>query len=210
MNRTKWAKVALLLIVFLSASAVYAEAPFRLEFSRTLTGAIRDADGVRPGPGTDPATLLYTAALGTPLLAPDGHQLTWGEWDLISSTNASFASVKCVEKGTHVVLKYKGLIPNALYTMWLFVQVLETSPVDAGRLPSLVSDSNAFTTDESGSAVVNAIVPAGPLSISGEITDCLFDFENFSLNLAYHSDGRLYGDVPGPDGVTVQQFAFGF
>ncbi len=210
MIHARWTKIALMLVLGLSAAAAYAAPPIRLEFSRTLTGAIRDAGGVRPGPGTDPATLLFTAALGTPLLAPDGHQLTWGEWDSISALGASTASVKCVKKGSHVVIEYEGLIPNALYSVWLFVQVLETSPVDAGKLPSLNGKTIAFVSDENGFGMISSIAPAGPLSISGSITDCLFDFENFSLNLAYHSDGMLYGDVPGPDGVTVQQFAFGF
>jgi hypothetical protein len=210
MTASQWTRAALMLIVCLWASAAYAAAPLVLPINRTLTSAVRDVNGVRPDASTDPSTLLYTAALRTPLLAPDGHQLTWGEWMRPEALNTSTAIVKCVEKGTHVTLQLTGLIPNALYSAWLFVRPTETSPVDAGKLPSITTDSNGFVTNGLGSATLNVIAPAGPLSISGEITSCLFDFFNFSFNLAYHSDGRLYGDVPGPDGITLQQFNFAF
>jgi hypothetical protein len=210
MIRSKWTSIVILSALCLSASAAYAAPPVFLEISRTLSGPVRDVNGVRPGPETDPATPLYTTALGTPLLAPDGHQLTWGEWDNIAATGASTASVKCVNKGTHIVLHFEGLIPNALYSMWLFVRLTATSPIDVGKLPSRTSDGHVFVSNAAGKGTISVIAPAGPLSISGEIPGCLFAFEDFSLNLAYHSDGHLYGNVPGPDGVTVQQFQFGY
>jgi hypothetical protein len=208
MIRSKWAQIAVMSVVFLGAAVAYAEPPTRLQISRTLTSAVRDSSDVRPSTCTERDTPLKAAALGTPLLAPNGRQLTWGEWARPFWLNDSVATVQCVNKGTHVTLRLSGLIPKGLYSVWLFVRHTPDSPVDAGRLPSLTSKNNGLRADRFGRATFDTIAPAGPLSISGSITKCLFDETNFSFNLAYHSDGRLYGDVPGPDGVTVQQFNF--
>jgi hypothetical protein len=186
-------------------------APVRQPIAAILIGGIRDVNGNRLNLSSDPATPLYkTAAPGTPLLAPDGHQLTWGEWLQTGLTNTSIASVKCINKGTHIVIEATDLIPKALYTAWLFTQPTPGSPVFVGAVPSLVSGNNSFHTDSTGAGSFNAIAPAGPLSISGEIHDCLLENKIFILRLAYHSDGQLYGGVPGPPQVTIDHVNFLF
>src|SRR5262249_54265970 len=51
----------------------------------------------------------------SPILAPDGHRLTLGEFMTAKGT----ASVKCINTGTHSVLHFSGLLPNGVYTAWL-------------------------------------------------------------------------------------------
>src|SRR5438094_980688 len=51
----------------------------------------------------------------SPVLAPDGHQVTWGEWTDVEGQ----AAVKCIKQGSHIVLHLSGLIPNGQYTAWV-------------------------------------------------------------------------------------------
>lgn len=211
MRHSKWAWTAIglgaLAILFPANSR--AEGPVRQGLTGFFSSVVEDAAGVRPRAASDPSTLLYTSALHTPLLAPDGHQLTWGEWRRPVTINTSLVSAKCVQKGTHVVVEATGLVPNALYSVWLFTQVTVGAPVSMGAVPSLVGD-NAFRTDETGAGSFNAIIPAGPLSLAGEAPACLFDNPVFVFQLAYHSDGQLYGGEPGPLGITLDHINFRF
>jgi hypothetical protein len=208
MNR-KWIGIATL-AGLLFPLAVLAEAPVRSSISILFRSGLSDVHGNRPNASTDPSTLLYKAVNGQPLLAPDGHQLTWGEWIEPLRTDTSRVSVKCVDKGTHVVIEATGLIPNALYSAWLFAQATPTSMFAVGTLRSVLPGDNSFVTDETGAGSFNAIVPAGPLSIQGEVSDCLLTSSTFIIQLDYHSDGRLYGGVPGPAVVTFGHIAFIF
>jgi len=211
MTTARWTKfTAALLAAGLWASVAQAEAPLKLPINAILT-PVRDANGVRPNASTDPATPLFTAALGNPLLAPDGHQLTWGEWMRPATVNKSEARIRCDETGTDVHFKFRGLIPNALYSAWLFVEETDSSPILAGRFPTNSLLNNAFRTDDEGSAEFHVTSPPGPLTVTGgEFTGCVFDYVLFSLNMTYHSDGHLYGDVPGPPAIVLQQFNFAF
>ena len=98
-----------------SLSATVMAAPDRASFDNVLFF-------VRGGPPTFPtltmmspaSTLLWEARAHQPVIAPDGHQVTLGEW--ISASGR--ASTKCIEGGTHVVLHFSDLLPNATYTVW--------------------------------------------------------------------------------------------
>jgi hypothetical protein len=213
MHNRKWvSSLAAVLVVMLLAPAVaHAAEPLRGEVSTIFTSIIKDVNGNAITFTTDPSTLLYTAALGTPLLAPDGHHITWGEWFQAGLSTESVTSVKCVSQGTHVTVEATDLIPNALYTVWIFTVATPTSPLSAGRLPNALGQGkNHFTTDETGAGTFNAIAPGGPLSINGQIPNCLLDNPIFVIQLAYHSDGQLYGPVPGPAGVTLDHINFVF
>jgi hypothetical protein len=82
-----------------------------------IEAELADAQG---NPPTSLDTPLYNKGgpLGpcsppTPILAPDGHQVTLGEWRQVVGT----ASVKCLATETHVVIHFTGLIPKGLYTI---------------------------------------------------------------------------------------------
>lgn len=197
-------------VLFLFPLDALAGPPVRTSITTLFANGIRDADGNRPSFSSPPDTLLFRLIDRSPLPGPDGRQLTWGEWIKTALTDSSRASVKCINKGTHVLIEVTDLIPNALYSVWLFARPNPTVPIGGGALPSLLSDSNGFTTDETGAATINAIVPAASLSISGEITSCLFDNSTFVLQIAYHSDNQLYGGVPGPTGITFDHINFVF
>lgn len=212
---SRWTQAAAsLLLLGLWASAAQAEdRHVRLPINKILGSAIRDVNGVQPNSSTDPATPIYSAALAQPFLAPDGHQLTWGEWERPILINKSEANIVCNRERstTQVQLKFRGLIPNALYSVWVFVELDDSSPVLAGRFPTDRAQSNGFWTDDHGNAELQVASGAGPLTVTGgDFTGCLFDYELFSLNLAYHSDGQLHGDVPGPSGIVIQQLNFAF
>jgi hypothetical protein len=215
MTTSRWTQAAAsLLALSLWASVAQAEGQHvKLPINQILSGAIRDVNGVRPDSSTDPATPIYSAALGQPLLAPDGHQLTWGEWERPILVNKSEANIRCNERRsrTHFHLKFRGLIPNALYSVWVFAELDDSSPVLSGRFPANSSQNNGFRTDRHGNAEFEATSEAGPFTISGgEFTGCLFDYQLFSLNMTYHSDGMLHGDVPGPAGIVIQELNFAF
>src|SRR5205085_3645261 len=70
---------------------------------------IQDASGGTPTAGS---ALLFESRAHNPILAPDGHQITLDEFNSVEGQ----ASVKCVRKGTHIVLELSGLIPGGLYS----------------------------------------------------------------------------------------------
>lgn len=180
---------------------------------------IRDGSG-DPVDTDDPATPLHEAILGEPIVAPDGHQVTWGEWAGV----AGRISVKCVKSGTHAVLHLTGLIPRGVYTVWnvTFQPPGFTGEFDVpGSVPSNVvgfgpagpSDGSRseFRASASGRASISTITPAGALGSAGEIGGCALEdeFEWHVVGL-YHSDGQSYGPVRGPEGTRAEQFAFIF
>src|SRR5262249_23008122 len=75
---------------------------------------IQDAAGQAP---TDPATPLFESRAGNAVLAPDGHQVTLGEFN----APAGSASVSCGDAGTHAVLDLQGLIPGGKYSVFNLV-----------------------------------------------------------------------------------------
>src|SRR5437660_10758803 len=59
-------------------------------------------------PPTDAASPLFEVRKGNPILAPDGHQVTLGEFNAVEGA----ASVQCVARGTLVTLQLSHLIPR--------------------------------------------------------------------------------------------------
>ena len=116
--------LALLAVLAFGANSARAEGPLRQGESDADLGLFRtygDSTGAVP---TSDSTLLFTRGGAcpppnslTPILAPDGHQVTWGEWNAVEGQ----ASVKCINKGSHVVLNLSGLIPNGQYSTWVVV-----------------------------------------------------------------------------------------
>src|SRR6185369_1844157 len=105
------------------------------------------------------------------------------------------ASVKCVKKGTHVVIEASGLVPNGVYSVWLLTfEAPGFTPdfahlIGEGALGAPDGSDNTFTASDSGEAVISAFQPAGSLSEFGEVTGCLFDEFEFLVALVYHPNG---------------------
>ncbi|HEY8186634.1 MAG TPA: hypothetical protein VIF64_11220 [Pyrinomonadaceae bacterium] len=154
----------------------------------------------RGGQGTAPASC-------GPLLAPDGHQLTLGEYMAASGR----AAVKCINAGTHSVLHFKDLIPNGTYSGWLVLPNPMPPPrLIGGSTLGPVEPANFFTASEAGEGQLSVITPAKNLSIfGGPIGPCFLD-QPVELHLAYHADGETHGDVPGPLPTWVVQARFLF
>jgi hypothetical protein len=164
-------------------------------------------------PPSGDATLLWNNQGHVPILAPDGHQITLGEYNNVSG----YAEVKCINAGTHVVIHLKGLIPNGVYTMWI---VTFKSPgfdgtfvnqIGEGSLGAPDGSQNAFTASAAGTASLSVITPAESLSEFGSVGNCFSSEYEVQLAAAYHLDNLTHGGTPGEDPTTwVVPFAFPF
>src|SRR3989442_504751 len=115
-NISKFSLALAMALVFSGASS-RGQAPLRnheSDLAPLVLAQISDVSGNTPA---SPATLLYFSRrchAGDPLapiIAPDGHQVTWGEWTDVQGQ----AAIKCVYQGSHVVVHFSGLIPNGQY-----------------------------------------------------------------------------------------------
>jgi hypothetical protein len=171
---------------------------------------IQDAGGRLP---TGASTPLFEVRAHNPILAPDGHQVTLGEFNAVDG----IASVQCLGRGTSVTLRLSHLIPDGVYTIW---NVVFRDPgfdptfgnmIGLGALGSASGTQNAFRASATGDASISAITQAGPLSALGSIGACA-PVDEFEWHIvgAYHIDGESHGPVLGPEGTAVEQFGFVF
>jgi hypothetical protein len=166
-----------------------------------------DASGHAPVGNT---TLLFDAVGNAPVKAPDGHQITLGEFNMASGQ----ASVKCIQAGTHVVIHLEGLIPNGVYTIW--TMVLSSPGYDGtfaavtgvGALGAPDGSQNAFTASAHGMASLSVTAPGGNLSAVGSVSNCFHSEFEVLLSTAYHLDGLTHGGVPGDEATWVFQSGF--
>lgn len=173
---------------------------------------VETADGQLP---SDPSDLLYEIRKQEPVIAPDGHHVTWGEFSAIQGS----ASVKCTEKGTQAVINVSGLIPNGVYTIWnVTVKAPGFDPSKAdfnitgiGAAGDGNGQDNVITASPSGTISITTKSLGGSLSMFGEIGDCpISDEFEWHLVGTYHIDGKTYGRDLGPDGTVAEQFGFIF
>ena len=97
----------------------------------------------------------------------------------------------------HLKLKFGGLVPNGVYTMWhAFIVTPPTVPFGGALdapLGARDGSESVFTADAEGKAeFVHSFRPG--LQLSDTWTTAL-------LAIAYHSDGKTYGGSPGPFGI---------
>ncbi len=97
--------------------------------------------------------------------------------------------VRCFENGSATVdIKLKGLIPNGVYTLWTIYKVDQDddgvidgiAPYPFGGVP------NVIIPDKKGKARVSRTVGYCPLT----------DENLLFIDIAYHSDGNVYGGAP--------------
>jgi len=164
-------------------------------------------------PPTSASSPLFEARKGNPILAPDGHAVTLGEFNAVEGS----ASVQCVARGTLVTLQLSHLIPRGVYTIWNLVfkepgfEPTFANLVGLGAIGSPAGTENVFRASASGEGAVAAITQPGPLSAMGSIGACApTDHFEWHVVGAYHIDGQSHGPVLGPDGTAVEQFGFIF
>ena len=141
-----------------------------------------------------------------PLLAPDGHQVTLGEFTALKGT----AKVKCIGTGTHSVLHFSGLQPRGVYTVWLFVFANGgPDPTDVGALGTTNPIENFFTASASGEGLLSVTTPEEDLSAGGHVGPCWLS-SPVQLHLVYHSDNQTHGPLPGETKTWVTNARFFF
>lgn len=174
---------------------------------------VYDSAGV---PAVAESTPLYSNSANLcdhlfPLLAPDDHHITLGEWKRASGS----ALLKCVQRGSHVVLQLSGLLPNGVYTVWLATfQSPGVTPDFAnmtglGALGAPDGSENVFLASANGTATLSVFHPPGDLSMFGS-TGCLSDEFEVALLIPLHLDGQTHGGVPGDECQLGFQGAFSF
>lgn len=195
-----------------------------------VTGLTVDGDGNTVIPvAADPSTLLYYRRTGLPILAPDGHQVTAGEFGAVQGS----ISVRCLESGTHVSMHLRDLIPNATYRVWLLT--FEEPGFDIGPPPDFSNltgegalgpddrSRNTFTASATGEGQITRIQPAGPLSetlpeppfANEPAGPCLLTDEfEWHVVAAFQQPGQPAGQDVGPPALfpetAVEHFTFIF
>jgi hypothetical protein len=201
--------LALLAVLAFGVSSVRAEAPLRQDEADLAPLALSQISDANGNPPASPDTLLYFSRrcqAGDPLapiLAPDGHQVTWGEWTDVDGQ----AAVKCVKQGSHIVVHFSGLIPNGQYTTWIVA--FDSPGFDGSTLANAFTfgplglqdgSQNGFVASGSGEGQISAILPPGPMFIihNRDFDGCLTDEFEFHVAIVYHADGLTHGSTPGP------------
>ncbi|MBI1786453.1 MAG: hypothetical protein HYR60_02740 [Acidobacteria bacterium] len=198
-----------LFIILLAAAALArAESPASYENNLTM---IRDKDGGKVTAATAANAPLFEARKGNPVMAPDGHQVTLAEFRQARGS----VTVKCVDRGTRANVHLYGLIPNGVYTIWVFAFRAPGGADNIKGVGALGEDKdgngNVVRADEDGEGFISAFTPGGALTARGEIASC-WQTDEFEISLdgVYHIDNRPWGRVPGPEGSWVEQFGFRF
>jgi hypothetical protein len=151
--------------------------------------------------------LLFNRTGCAPVLAPDGHQLTLREFTGVKGK----ASVECISMGTHSTLHFSGLVPNQVYTVWLFI-VNPNPPFEylgAGSLGRTDPSENFFTANAGGEGEISRTTPAQMLSAFGQVGPCFLD-SVVEIHLVYHLDEMTHGHLPGPGDTWVVNARFFF
>ena len=179
---------------------------------------IRDAAGGIPASDETP---LIEDRKNNPILAPDGHQVTLGEFNDVTGE----VKARCDNDGTHLKLHLEGLISDGVYTIWNVtfkapgwdgtLEGFMTNLIGLGPVGPNDGSENSFTADDDGEADINVTTPAGSLAgpgttqSFGSIAQCAVSQEaEWHIVGAYHLDNQTHGPDLGPDGTAVEQFGF--
>lgn len=187
-----------------------------------IAGLTVDVDGNTVVPtAADPATPLYYRRTGLPVLAPDGHHITAGEFSAAKGS----AEAKCVGTGTQVKLKLSELVPNATYRAWLLIfqapgfDLSLPNPfinlIGSGAVGPNDRSRNTFKSSASGRGSIVRFIPEGSLSEFGSAGDCLLsDAFEWHIFVALQQPGQPGGPETGPPVSSptsaVEQFVFVF
>jgi hypothetical protein len=133
--------------------------------------------------------------------------------------------VKCLNPGTQVIVQLQGLIPNALYRIWILTfkepgfSLAFPDPfiniIGAGALGSNDRSENSFTASSNGEGTIVRFIPAEAFSEFGFAPDCLLsDVFEWHIVGAFQQPGQPAGPEIGPPVFfpesAVEQFVFVF
>jgi hypothetical protein len=157
-----------------------------------------------PGTAAPPATCA-------PVFAPDGHQLTLGEFRSVSGG----ALVKCTDDGTQTVVRVSGLQVKGTYTLWMATPnpiPMDPNPTRAtfssvGSLGRAGAAENLLIVSANGDATIARTTPEQDQSAFGHIGPCGL-LGALEIHLVYHTDGMTHGNVPGPVSTWVLNARF--
>jgi hypothetical protein len=176
-----------------------------MNLNHEYTG-VSGSGGASAGPQTPGDTLLFDRGSGTALQAPDGHQLTFAEFNAVNG----WIAAKRADSGTRVTLGLDGLVPQGTYSLSLVLLGAGPDPVGMGAASDDPKDS-IFQADDDGEVLVTATKGAGPLSVRGAVPACwltgsindVMAQPMVAVTGSYLADGRS-------DGRITPQFSFLF
>src|SRR5687767_4644606 len=216
---------AVLAAIALNTTDLQADAPLR-STGEPVTTFVRGPGASMITPATPLSTLLWDSRFGLPALAPDGHQLTLGEWTAVEPR----AHVQCINDGTLVVLHVSGLVPKGVYSVSVLVfnGPFPAGPgpvgpfpfgniVGMGSLGAMDGSENTFQASASGEGQLTVRMAPGPISLTPPppflanrppyvVEGCLLDEVEFHLSAVYHFDSMTYGPSPGFQHGASEQF----
>ena len=159
------------------------------------------------------ATLLWDNVGHIPVMAPDGHQVTLGEFASVTGKG----NVVYTAQGTNISIDLQGLIPSGIYSMWV---LLFKRPGFHGNFDNLIGNgalglttsggNNTFTASPSGTASLSATIHAQTLSVFGSVGNCLCSEYEIHLMGDYHSNNLIRNGTAGDPGFWITQFFFPF
>src|SRR5688572_25202984 len=151
-----------------------ADAPLR-STGEPVTTFVRGPGASMITAATPLSTHLWDSRFGLPALAPDGHQLTLGEWTAVEPR----AQAQCKDDGTLVVLHVSGLVPKGVYTVSVLVfnGPFPAGPgpvgpfpfgniVGMGSLGAIDGSENTFQASASGEGQLTVRMAPGPISLT--------------------------------------------
>jgi hypothetical protein len=141
----------------------------------------------------DPFTGLTNPAANGPFQKGNALNVTLGEWLAATGTG----SYQCVDGQGEIALEFSGLVPNGVYTLWyVFSPTPPATPFMSLDLPFGARDGSqtVVSVNADGTATYKATVTPC-LQMSGEQAATL-------IALAYHSDSKSHGSLPGDFGLN--------
>jgi hypothetical protein len=143
---------------------------------------------------------IYEERMHNQIFGPDGHPVTWSEWNRAAGT----AKINCTGQGTRLNIRMEGLIPNGVYSMWAMkfsapgFDTAYTNVSGFGAAGEIDGSDNSFVASSGGNANFHVSVPAGALSVSGSVAQCI-PSDEYELHFVgiYHLDGKVSGATPG-------------
>ena len=132
---------------------------------------------------------ILDAGITSPSRALPNDPLTLGAWLAAEGR----AKIRCEgEDRARIRMKFRNLVPNALYTLWGFMALPDGSvgPRPLGGVP------NTFVPDEHGSGSFSRTLNFCPTDEDSPLLDIV---------LALHTDASVFGAVPAMAGAAISQ-----
>jgi hypothetical protein len=155
--------------------------------------------------------VIYEERQHNAIMAPDGHQVTWGEFNAASGE----AKINCTGQGTRLNMTIGGLIPNGVYSLFLVkygapgFDTTFSHITGFGVAGNPDGSENTIIASATGEGKLHVTCPQGNLSVSGFSVKCISEDE-YEMHFVgiYHIDGQTHGATPGPAGTYVENFDF--